>query len=40
MVVKNFAFRENFVGSEAAGMKIVLLPFLTKLGPIFWSQKA
>ena len=40
MAVKNFVFRENFVGTEVAGMKLVFFPFLTQLGPIFWPQKA
>ena len=40
MAVQNFVFRENFVGSEVAGMKIVFLPFLTQLEATFWPQNA
>ena len=40
MAGQNFAFRENFAGSEVAGMKIVFLTFFTQLGPTFWPQKA
>ena len=39
MALKNFSFRENWVGSEVAGMKIAFLPFLTQPGPTFWPQK-
>ena len=39
MTVKNFVFRNNWVGSEVASMKIALLPFLTRLGPTFWPQQ-
>ena len=39
MVLKNFFFRENWVGSEVAGMKIAFLPFLTQHGPTFWPPK-
>ena len=28
MVVKNFVFRENWVGSKVAGLKTTFLPFL------------
>ena len=38
MALKNFSFRENWVGSEVAGMKIAFLPFLTQLGPTFRPQ--
>ena len=41
MAVNIFDFRQNCAGSsEVAGMKEGFLPFLTQLGPIFWSQKA
>ena len=39
MAIKNFAFSENWVVSEVAGMKITLLSFLTQPGPTFWPQK-
>ena len=39
MALKNFSFRENWVGLEVAGMKIALLPFLTQYGPTFWPPK-
>ena len=39
MALKNFFFRENWVGNVVAGMKIAFLPFLTQPGPTFWSQK-
>ena len=39
MALKNFSFRKNWVGSEVAGMKITVLPFLTQHGPTFWPQK-
>ena len=39
MVLKNFSFRENWVGVEVAGMKIAFLPFLTQHGPTFWPSK-
>ena len=35
MAVKNFVFRENWVGSRVAGKKKKILPFLTQPGPIF-----
>ena len=38
MALKNFSFRENWVGSEVVGMKIAFLPFLTQQGPTFWPQ--
>ena len=37
--LKKFFFRENWVGSEVAGMKIAFLPFLTQHGPTFWLPK-
>ena len=41
MAINIFVFRQNCAGSsEVAGMKEAFLPFLTQLGPIFWSQKA
>ena len=39
LALKNFSFRENWVGSEVAGMKIAFLPFLTQHGPTFWPKK-
>ena len=39
MALKNFSFRENWVGREVAGMKIAFLPFLTQHGLTFWLQK-
>ena len=39
MAVKNFSFRENWVGFEMAGMKIAFLPFLTQHGPTFRPPK-
>ena len=39
MALKNFSFRENWVGIEVAGMKIAFLLFLTKHGPTFWPPK-
>ena len=38
MALKNFSFRENWVGSEVPVMKITFLPFLTKHWPTFWAQ--
>ena len=41
MAVKNFVFRQNWVGRKVAGKKKNLfLPFLTQPGPTFWPQKA
>ena len=40
MAVKNFIFRENWVGIKVVGMKQPFLPFLTQPGPTFWPQKA
>ena len=40
MVIKSFGFRENWVVSEVAGMKIAFLSFLTQRGPTFWPKKA
>ena len=40
MAVKNFVFRENWVGSKVAGMETIFLPFLTQPGPTFWPRKA
>ena len=40
MAVKNFVFRQNWVGRKVAGMKKTFLPFLTQSGPKFWPQKA
>ena len=37
MAIKNFVFRENWVGSKVAGMKTT---FLTQPGPTFWTEKA
>ena len=37
--LKNFFFRENWVGNEVAGMKIAFLTFLTQHGLTFWPQK-
>ena len=37
--LKKFFFRENWVGSEVAGMKIAFLTFLTQHGLTFWPQK-
>ena len=31
MAIKNFVFRENWVGSEVAGMKLAFLSFLTQI---------
>ena len=39
MAIKNFVFKENWVGSKVAAMK-TFLPFLTQPGPTFWPQKA
>ena len=39
MALKNFSFRENWVGFGVAGMKIAFLPFLTQHGPTFWPFK-
>ena len=39
MVVKNFVFRQDWVGRKVAGMKKPFLPFLTQPGPTFWPQK-
>ena len=39
MALKNFSFRENWVGLEVAGMKIAFLLFLTQHGPTFWPPK-
>ena len=39
MALKNFYFRENWVGSEVAGMKIAIFAILTQHGPKFWLQK-
>ena len=37
MVVKNFVFRQNWVGRKVTGMKKkFFLPFLTQPGPTFW----
>ena len=38
MTVKNFVFRENWVGSKVAGVKTTFLPFLTQPGPTFWPH--
>ena len=41
MAVNIFVFSQNCAGSsEVARMKEAFLPFLTQLGPTFWSQKA
>ena len=39
MALKNFSFRENWVGTEVAGMKIAFLLFLTQHGPTFRPPK-
>ena len=39
MAVKNFVFRENWVGSKVAGMETIFLPFLTQPGPTFGPEK-
>ena len=39
MALKNFSFRENWVGIEVAGMKIAFLPFLMQHEPKFWPTK-
>ena len=39
MALKNFTFRENWLGIEVAGMEIAFLPFLTQHGPTFWPSK-
>ena len=39
MALKNFFFKENWVGSKVTGMNIAFLPFLTHPGPTFWSQE-
>ena len=38
MASKNFSYRENWVGSKVAGMKIAFLPILVQHVPTFWSQ--
>ena len=38
MVIRNFIFRENWVVSDVAGMKIAFLPFWTQSGPTFWPK--
>ena len=41
MVVKNFVFRQDWVGRKVAGMKKNLfLPILTLPGPIFLALKS
>ena len=35
-----FVFKENWVGIEIAGMKIVFFLFLIQPGPIYWPQMA
>ena len=39
MALKNLFFRENWVESEVAGMKIAFLSFLSQTGPTFWPPK-
>ena len=39
MALKNFLFRQNWVGRKVAGMK-TFFPFLTQPGPTLWPQKA
>ena len=39
MALKNFYFKENWVGSEIAVRKIAFLPFLTQHGLTFGPQK-
>ena len=39
MALKNFSFRENWVGTEVAGMKIAFLLFLTQHGSTFRLPK-
>ena len=40
MAVKNFVFRENWVGSKMAGMKMTFFAIFDTTGPIVWPQKA
>ena len=40
MAVKNFVFRENWVGCVVAGMNIAFLSFLTQPGPTVHPKKA
>ena len=40
MAVKNFVFRENWVGCVVAGMNIAFLSFLTQTGPTVHPKKA
>ena len=41
MVLKNFFFRENWIGSEVAGMKIAFFAsFWLNMGPHFGPKKA
>ena len=39
MALKNFSFRENWVGSEVAGMKEGFFAIFDPTGPAFWPQK-
>ena len=40
MTLKNFSFRENWVGNEVAGMKIVFFyHFRPNMGPYFGRKK-
>ena len=39
MAVKNFVFRQKWVGRKVAGMKKTFFAFLTQPGPTFWTQK-
>ena len=38
MAVKNFSFKENWVGSKVTGMKATFLSFFKQPGPTFLSQ--
>ena len=41
MAVKNFVFRQNWVGRKVAGMKKTFFAiFDPRCGPTFWPQKA
>ena len=39
MALKNFSFRENWVGIEVAGMKIAFFAIFDQHGPTFWPPK-
>ena len=40
MAVKNFLYRENWVGIRVAAMQTNVFDILTQPGPTFWPQKA